>query len=191
MAAMGDVVTADNIRFGFGRLALVAAWVVAIPWLIGLAVVAVHHAFQTDDWEQFKWAAILAVPISKLVSWSVKVVGWVIAGLQGPDAELKPEQMAFRNFAQCKAILANVWLIVCWFFVWEAADLAGELVPSHFVAGRVGGLVAATVLLAIATAILDMIVDEILIRMVLQRNKADYGKYVEQNIRRGFGMPFR
>jgi hypothetical protein len=34
-------------------------------------------------------------------------------------------------------------------------------------------------------------VDEFLIRMVLNPNKADYGKYLAQNMSRGYGMPFR
>jgi hypothetical protein len=33
----GSCMTADNIRFGFARLALVVVWIVAIPWLILLA----------------------------------------------------------------------------------------------------------------------------------------------------------
>jgi hypothetical protein len=183
--------TADNMRFGFARLALVAAWIVAIPWLISLAGFAVR-AFQAADWNQYKWAAILVFPVSKLVSWSVKIVGWVIAGFLPQGPELETEQMAFRYFAQCKAVLTNVWLIFCWFLIWTAADYTGELVPPYLVAGRVSGFVIATVLLTVLTFILDgLLVDEFLIRMVLNPNKADYGKYLAQNMSRGYGMPFR
>jgi hypothetical protein len=182
--------TSENIRFGFARIALVAAWAVAIPWTISVATLS-PEAFQTENWDWFKWDAIMIVPVCKLVSWSVKIAGWIIRGFLTPP-HLDVEQQAFRLFAQYKAILANIWLIVSWFLVWEAADLAGKIAPDHFVAGRVSGLVIATVLLGVATFILDaFFMDEILIRLVLKPNNADYGRYVDQNLGRGFGMPFR
>jgi len=67
--------TAANIRFGFARLALLVAWIVAIPWLIVLAGWSVTALPAANwNWDSFKWSAILVLPVCKLVSWFVKIV---------------------------------------------------------------------------------------------------------------------
>jgi hypothetical protein len=147
-------VTADNIRLGFARLALVAAWNVAVPWLIFLAIWSVR-AFQATNWDWFwfKWSAVLVVPVCKRVSWFVKTVGWVIAGFATPGPELEIEQQAFRAFARDKAALFNVWLIVCWLLVWEAADFTGSFASSYnysILAGRVTGFLITAILLVVS-----------------------------------------
>jgi hypothetical protein len=192
---ISDAMIADNIRFGFARLALVAAWIVAIPWLIFLAGWSVR-AFQAANWnwESFKLSAILVVPVCKLVSWTVKTVGWVIAGFATPGPEPEIEQQAFRAFARDKAVFFNIWLIGCWVLVWEAADFAGSVASSYdysILAGRVTGFLMTAILLLVATIVVNEIV-ELLIRKILKPCGADFTKYELQCMeRRRFGLPFR
>jgi len=186
--------TAANIRFGFARLALLVAWIVAIPWLIVLAGWSVTALPAANwNWDSFKWSAILVLPVCKLVSWFVKIVEWVIAGFATPGPELDIEQQAFRAFARDKAVFFNVWLIVCWFFVWEAADFTGALASSYdysIIAGRVTGFLITGILLLLATIVFNEIIDEILIRKILKPCGADFTKYALQRMNRGFGLPF-
>src|SRR5205807_9767110 len=70
-----------------------------------------------------KWSAILIVPVCKLVSWSVKIVGWVMAGFFNPGPEPPLEQQTFRVLAQDKAMLFNGWLLVCWPLLWVSDRL--------------------------------------------------------------------
>jgi hypothetical protein len=190
------------VTFGFARLALVAAWIVAIPWLILLAGWG-QTALQQENWDRFKWSAILLFPVCKLISWCVKIVGWIIAAFFTLEPELEIEQWAFRSFSRYKAVLFNFWLIACWLLMWEAADVVGNLAltygteffdvrpPYSLMAGRIIGFFIAMTLLLLATIVLDFIVDEILNRKILIPCGADFGKYQLQNLRRGFSMPFR
>jgi hypothetical protein len=109
----------------------------------------------------------------------------------GPELDI--EQQAFRAFSRGKTVFFNVWLIVCWFFVWEAADFIGALASSYdysIIAGRVTGFLITGILLLLATIVLDEIIDEILIRKILKPCGADFTKYALQRMNRGFGLPF-
>jgi hypothetical protein len=188
------VMTSENIRFGFARLALVAAWIVAIPWLV-LLVSWAPAALHQENWDGFKWIAILLIPVCKLISWCVKIVGWIIAGFFNQEPKhLEIEQQAFRNFSRHKTVLSNFWLIACWLLMWETSDIVGKLaleLDYSVLFGRIFGFFCAGIVLLVATFLLDMIVDEILIRKILAPSGADYGKYELQDSQRDFGMPFR
>ena len=99
----------------------------------------------------------------------------MIAGFATPGPGSDIEQQAFRAFARDKTVFFNVWLIVCWFFVWEAADFIGALASSYdysIIAGRVTGFLITGILLLLATIVLDEIIDEILINKNLEADVA-------------------
>jgi hypothetical protein len=158
-------VTANNIQSGFARLALVAAWTVAILWLVLLASLAPY-------WDSFKWAAILLVPVCKIISWVVKIVGWIIAGFFTPGPELDIQLQAYRDYERCKAGLFNFWLITCWLLMWVSADLIGNLAFRYdmsIVLGRVTGFFGMMIILIPVTFVLEFIADEILTRLRLHK----------------------
>jgi hypothetical protein len=159
-------VTANNIQFGFARLALVAAWTVAILWLGLLAIVALQ---KERDWELFQFLAIPFVPGSMAVSWAVKIVGWIIAGFFTPGPELDIEQRAWRNYERHKTVLFNFWLITCWLLMWVSADLIGNLAFSYdisIVLGRVTGFFGMMIILIPVTFVLEFFVEEIVWRLL-------------------------
>jgi hypothetical protein len=131
------------------------------------------------NWDQFKWSAILVVPICKLVSWSVRICGWIVAGFfPAPDLTLK--ERAILSNEQCKAALINVLLIFCWFLAWQAADFAGELAMAYgfsVAAGRIVGLTVAALAELAASFVLYAIVDEILMRKLLKPSGVDPLEY--------------
>jgi len=168
--------TSENVRVGFARLAIVAAWVVAIPWLIVLAGWSVR-AFQATNWnwDSFKWSAILVVPVCKLVSWFVKIVGWIVSGfLAAPDLNI--QEQAILWYERYRAALLNVWLVFCWFLAWQGADFAGELAIAYgfsVAVGRIFGLVFVALVEIAASFVLYAIVDEILIQKILKPSGVD------------------
>jgi hypothetical protein len=163
--------TRENVRVGFARLAIVAAWIVAIPWLFVLAGWSVR-AFQATNWnwDSFKWSAILVVPVCKLVSWSVKIFGWVVAGFFPAPTDLSIKEQAILSYERDRAVLSNIWLILCWFLAWQVADFAGELAMAYGhspASGRIIGLLVVSLTEIAASFVLYAIVDEILIRKIL------------------------
>jgi hypothetical protein len=162
-------VTANNIQFGFARLALVAAWTVAILWLVLLAFVALQ---KEKDWWLFQFLAIPFVPGCMAVSWVVKIVGWIIAGFFTPGPELDIQLQAYRDYERCKAGLFNFWLITCWLLMWVSADLIGNLAFRYdmsIVLGRVTGFLGMMIILIPVTFVLAFIADEILTRLRLHK----------------------